>query len=104
MISKVLSPSSLCAVVDSPGQRENRTLAQITKRRVHTAGNAAVAGGCAAAGGGLRGTLQRCSLEQCHWLHHTEGYVGWSAAADPRGARPEVGDGQETAADSSAAS
>jgi hypothetical protein len=29
---------------------------------MHPAGNAAVAGGCAAAGRGLRGTLQRCPL------------------------------------------
>jgi putative transposase len=39
-------------------ERRNRTLAQIAKRRVHPAGNAAIAGGFAAAGGGLRGALQ----------------------------------------------
>ena len=52
-------------------------------RRVHPAGNAAVAGGCAPAGGGLRGTLQRCPLEQCHWLHHAEGHAPWPSAGDP---------------------
>src|SRR5215470_19794261 len=56
----------------SPIERKNRTLAQITQRRVHPAGYATVAGGCAAAGAKLRGTLQRCPLEQCHWLHLAE--------------------------------
>jgi transposase-like protein len=35
-------------------------------------GNATVAGGCAAAGGWLRGTLRPCPPEQCHRLHHAE--------------------------------
>jgi hypothetical protein len=46
-------------------------------------GNAAVAGGCAASGGGLRGTLQRFPLEQCHWLHHAEGHARRPSAGDP---------------------
>src|SRR5215471_11143819 len=39
-----------------------------------------------------------------HGLHHPEGNVGGAAARDPRGARPEVGGGQETTAGSSPAS
>ena len=87
----------------SPIERKNRTLAQIAQRRVHPAGNAAVAGGCAAAGGGLRGTLQQCPPEQCHWLHHAEGHARRASAGDPCGAGPEVGGGAKTAADSSPA-
>src|SRR5262249_13252481 len=45
-----------------PDRTENRTLAQIAQRRVHPAGNAASAGGCAPAGGSVCGTLQRCPL------------------------------------------
>ena len=85
-------------------ERKNRTLAQIAQRRVHPAGNAAVAGRCAASGGGLRGALQQRPPEQRHRLHHAEGHAGRASAGDPRRARPEVGGGAETAADSSPAS
>ena len=67
-------------------------------------GNAAVAGGCAAAGGGLRRALRRCPFEQCHWLHHAEGHARRPPAGDPRGARPEVEGGAEATADSPPAS
>ena len=64
-------------------------LAQIAQRRVHPAGNAAVAGGCGAAGAGL---------------HHAEGHAGGAAAKDSRRARSEAGGGPETTANSSPAS
>src|SRR5207253_6682872 len=67
-----------------------------------SARNAAVAGRCAAAGGGLRRALQRCPPEQCHWLHHAEGQARRPSAGDPCGARSEAGGGTKTAADSSA--
>jgi len=57
-------------------KRQDRALAQVTEKRVHSAGNAAVAGRCAASGRGLRGALQQRPPEQCHRLHHPEGR-GW---------------------------
>jgi len=81
-----------------------RTVAQIAQRRVHPAGNATIAGRCAASGGGLRRALQHCPPKQRGWLHHPEGHARRASAGDPRGARPEVGGGPETAADSSRAS
>src|ERR1017187_3578654 len=45
-------------------ERKDRTLAQIAQGRVHPAGNAAVAGRCAASGGGLRRALQQRPPEQ----------------------------------------
>ena len=84
-------------------ERKDRTLAQIAQRRVHPAGNAAVAGGCAASGAGLRGPLQQRPPAQRDWLHHAEGHARRASAGDPRGAGPEVGGGAKTAADSSAA-
>ena len=103
MISKVLSAPSVCAVVDSSGQRKDRTLAQVAQRRVHSAGNAAVPGRCAAAGGGLRRSLQQRSPEQRGWLHHAKGHARRAPAGDPRRAGSEAGGGAKTAADSSAA-
>src|ERR1700730_7141389 len=54
---------------------KNRTMAQIAQRGVHPAGNAPVAGRCAASGAGLRRVLQQRPLEQCHRLHHAEGHA-----------------------------
>ena len=51
-------------------ERENRALAQIAQRGVHPAGNAVVAGRCAAPGRAVRGPLQQCPPEQRHGLHH----------------------------------
>ena len=45
------------------------------KRRVHPAGNAAVAGRCTVFGAGLRGALQQRPPEQRHRLHHAEGHA-----------------------------
>src|SRR5262249_11575853 len=53
---------------------------------------------------GLRRALQQRPAEQRDGLHHAEGHAGGAAAGDPRGARPEVGGGPETTADSSPAS
>jgi hypothetical protein len=52
----------------------------------------------------LCGPLQQCPPEQRHGLYHAERYVGGAAAGDSRGARPEVGCGPATMADSSPAS
>src|SRR5439155_25067519 len=84
-------------------ERKDRTLAQIAERRVHPAGNAAVAGRCAAAGGGLRRTLQQRPPEQRGWLHHAEGHARRASAGDPRREGSEVGGSTKTASDSSAA-
>ena len=64
-------------------KRKDRTLPQISQRRVHPARNAIVAGGCAASGKGLRRALQQRPLEQCHRLHHTEGHARRASAVDP---------------------
>src|ERR1043166_90094 len=72
--------------------------------RVHPARNAAVAGRCAAASGGLRETLQRCPHEQCYWLHHDEGHARRPSAGDPCRARSEAGGGAEATANSPPAS
>lgn len=52
----------------------------------------------------LRRTLEQRPPEQRHRLHHAEGHARRTAARDPCGARPEVGAGAETTADSSPAS
>ena len=83
-------------------ERKNRALAQIAQRRVHPAGNALVAGRCAAPGGGVRRALQQRPAEQRHQLHHAEGHAGGAAAGDPHRAGFEVGSRPETTADSSA--
>src|SRR5690242_17359034 len=103
MTSKVLSAPSLCAAVDSLGQRKNRTLAQIAQRGVHPAGNTTVAERCAASWGVLRRALQQRPSEQRGWLHHTEGHARGASAGDSRRAGPEVGGGAKAAADSSVA-
>ena len=43
-------------------ERQDRALAQVAEKRVHSAGNAAVAGRCTASGRGLRGTLHNVRL------------------------------------------
>ena len=43
-------------------ERQDRAVAQVAEKRVHSAGNAAVAGRCTASGRGLRGALQRVRL------------------------------------------
>jgi len=45
-------------------------------KRVHSAGNTALAGRRASSGGGLRRALQQHPLEQCHRLYHAKGYAG----------------------------
>ena len=72
-------------------------------RGVHPAGNAAVAGRCAASGGRLRRALQQRALEQRGWLHHAEGHARRASGRDPRREGSEVGGGAQTAANSSAA-
>src|SRR5580700_1964744 len=52
-------------------------------RRVHPAGNATVAGRCAASGGGLRRALQQHPPEQCSRLHHPEGHARRASAGAP---------------------
>src|SRR5215475_11304198 len=71
-------------------------------RESASAGNAVVAGRCAAAGGGLRGALQQPPPEQCHRLHHAEGHARRASGEDPCRARSEAGGGAKTAADSPA--
>src|SRR6266404_4267845 len=68
--------------------------------RVHPAGNATVAGRCAASGGGLRRALQQRPPEQCHRLHHAEGHARWASAGDSCREGPEVGGGAKAATDS----
>jgi transposase InsO family protein len=53
-------------------ERKAGALAQVTKERVHSAGNTAFAGRCPAPPERLRRALQQ-RLEQCHWLRHAEG-------------------------------
>jgi hypothetical protein len=79
------APTSRCGAVDNSSQRQDRALAQVTEKRVHSAGNTAVAGRCAASGRGLRGALQQRPPERCHRLHHAEGHAGGPSAGDPRG-------------------
>jgi hypothetical protein len=86
-----------------PQSRKDRTLGQIAQRRVHPAGNATVAGRCAASGGGLCRALQQRSPEQRGWVHHPAGHARWASTGDPRREGPEVGGGAKAAADSSAA-
>jgi hypothetical protein len=62
-------------------ERENRALAQVPEKRMHSARNPALARGCAALGATLRRVLQQHPLEQCNRLHHPEGYA--CRAADP---------------------
>ena len=88
----------------SPIEREDRALAQIAEKRVHPAGNAAVAGRCAASGRGLRGALQQRPPEQCHRLHHAEGHARGASARDPRRTRPQVGSRQTATPESPPAS
>jgi transposase InsO family protein len=95
---KYPDPRQNCALL-SPIERKNRTLAQTAQRRVHPAGNAIVAGRCAASGGGVRRALQQRPPEQRHRLHHAEGHAGGAAAGDPHGAGSEVGSRAETTAD-----
>ena len=73
------------------------------KRGVHPPRDAAVAGRCAASGGGLRRALQQRSFEQRHRLHHAEGHARRASAGDSGRAGSEAGGGAETAADSSPA-
>jgi len=82
---------------------KNSASTQIAQGGVHPAGNAAVAGRCAASGGGLRRALQQRPSEQRGWLHHAEGHARRASAGDPRREGPEVGGGAKAAADSSAA-
>jgi transposase len=73
------------------------------EKKIQTKDEVLAAGGRAAAGGGLRGTLQRCPLEQCRWLHHAEGHARRPSAGDPCWSGSEAGGGTKTASDSSAA-
>ena len=70
------------------------------KRGVHPPRDAAVAGRCAASGGGLRRALQQRSFEQRHRLHHAEGHARRASAGDSGRARSEVGSGEGTAKES----
>lgn len=85
-------------------ERQDRALAQVAEKRVHSAGNAVVAGRCAAPGQGLRGALQQRPPEQCHRLHPAEGRAGGASAGNPRGTRPEAGSRQTAAPESPPAS
>src|SRR5580700_6188018 len=66
-------------------------MAQIAEKRVHSTGNAAIAGRRTASGRGLRGALQQRPPEQRHRLHYAEGRTGGTSTGDPRGTRPQVG-------------
>ena len=77
-------------------ERENRTLAQVAKERVHPAGNTAFAGRCAASGSRLRRALQPRPLEQCHRLYHAEGYAGRTPIGDSGRPGSEIGSGERT--------
>jgi hypothetical protein len=81
-------------------ERQDRTLAQIAEKRVHSAGNAAVAGRCTAPGRGLCGALQQRSPEQCHRLHHSKGHARRASAGDSSRAGSQVGRGEGTAEES----
>ena len=72
-------------------ERENRALAQIAQRRMHPAGNAADAGGCAAPDPAVRGPLQHRAAAQRHRLRDAGGHAGGKAGRDPRRARSQVG-------------
>ena len=63
-------------------ERKAGALAQVTKERVHPAGNTAFAGRCPAPPERLRRALQQHPLEQCYWLRHVEGYAGRTPAGD----------------------
>lgn len=63
-------------------ERKAGALAQVTKERVHSAGNTAFAGRCPAPPERLRRALQQHPLEQCYWLRHVEGYAGRTPAGD----------------------
>jgi Integrase core domain len=84
-------------------ERQNRTLAQIPQRGVHSARHAVVARRCAASGGGLRRALQQRSSEQRHRLHHAKGRARRASARDSGRAGSEVGSGKATAEESSPA-
>ena len=81
-------------------ERQNRTLAQIPQRGVHSAWDAAVARRCASSGGGLRRALQQRAFEQRHRLHHAKGHTRRASAGDPGRAGSEVRRGEGTAEES----
>jgi hypothetical protein len=64
---------------------------KLTQGRVHPAGNAPVAGRCAASDRGLRRALQQRPPEQRGWLHHTERRPGGAAGGDSTPTGIEVG-------------
>ena len=84
-------------------EREDRTLAQIAQGRVHPAGNAVDAGGCAAADSAVRGPLQHRAPAQRDRLHHARRHAGRAAGGDPCGARSQAGGGAPAAAKAPAA-
>src|SRR5215470_1117778 len=81
-------------------ERQNRTLAQIPQRGVHSARDAAVARRSASSGGGLRRALQQRAFEQRHRLHHAKGHARRASAGDSGRAGSEVGRGEGTAEES----
>jgi len=81
-------------------ERQDRAVAQVAENRMHSAGNAAVAGRRTASGRGLRGALQQRPPEQCHRLHHSKGHARRPSAGDSSRAGSEVGRGKGTAEES----
>src|SRR5215470_4351080 len=100
MTSNVRVATSRDGAVLNADQWQDRALAQVVERRMHSAGNAAVAGRCTAPGRGLCGALQQRSPEQCHRLHHSKGHARRALAGDSSRAGSEVGRGEGTAEES----
>src|SRR5215471_14377115 len=100
MTSNVRVATSRDGAVLNADQWQDRALAQVVEKRVHSAGNTAVAGRCTAPGRGLRGALQQRPPEQCHRLHHAKGHARRASAGDSGRAGSEVGRGEGTAEES----